>query len=249
MFNAKKLLTGFGAATALLFTAATSFAAPLVLKPADLNPGDQYRLVFLTDSTTNFLNQTDAHAQYDSFINSEVASSPELSALNTTWQAVYSGRLSAGGNLNARQHTGTDHIGSNTDQGSNDNGVSIYLVDGNRVADGNIEFWRQHHQAAIDVTQSGASDIVSLVWTGTRIYGDWQSPTHGNAYAYGHSWETNVKNFIGRNVRNVQSGSSIPLYRMYGISGVLTVESVPAPGAFALLGLGLLGLVARRRTA
>lgn len=44
-------------------------------------------------------------------------------------------------------------------------------------------------------------------------------------------------------------GASYSLFHEIQFDAVLTVESVPAPGALALLGLGLMGLAARRRTA
>lgn len=101
-------------------------AGTVVTVPTDLNPGDQYRLVFVTNGARNALS-TDI-ADYNDFVTAQANLSTELAALGTTWFAI--GSTST---VSARDNTGTDAGG----------GVPIYLpVAGDlSIADDYADLW------------------------------------------------------------------------------------------------------------
>jgi len=225
-------------------------AVPLVVTPADLNPGDQYRLVFVSDAKTDLLEGGNTALQnvvanntayYNNFITDQANQSSELSALNIGWNAIYGTSF-----LNARENTGTQYTNDPTNPNNDPvDDVPIYLVNGALVAGGNDQFWLASNNVFINVTQSGTVIGNERIWSATRVTGNWQSPTFSpRRDAYGLSGSLDTKHFIGSNVR-----PRAELYRMYGMSDVLTVASVPAPGALMLLGLGLLGMAVRRQVA
>jgi len=119
-----------GVALATLVTASAAQAA-LVVVPPGLNPGDQYRLVFVTDGTRD-ATSTNIN-DYNNFVTNQVTGSALATQLTTagfnlgtiTWKAI--GSTSA---TSAKVNTGTD--GSQPD-------VPIYLIDGNKVANNNAD--------------------------------------------------------------------------------------------------------------
>ncbi|CCQ53010.1 MULTISPECIES: hypothetical protein [Crocosphaera] len=97
----------------------------LTLIPSDLNPGDQYRLVFVTSTTRNALSTQ--ISDYNAFVDATAkAEDSLLKDLDTTWNAIGS--------------TSTVDARDNTNTNPEENiGVPIYLIDGNRVANNNAD--------------------------------------------------------------------------------------------------------------
>ncbi|MFM7786866.1 MAG: PEP-CTERM sorting domain-containing protein, partial [Microcystis panniformis] len=97
-----------GVALATLVTASAAQAA-LVVVPPGLNPGDQYRLVFVTSGTRNATSSN--INDYNTFVTNQVTGSALATQLTTagfnlgtiTWKAI--GSTSA---TSAKVNTGTD---------------------------------------------------------------------------------------------------------------------------------------------
>jgi hypothetical protein len=95
-------ITLFAIAVAAVLGSASESRALPVTQPTGLNPGDQYRLVFVTTTSTT-ANLPGGIAAYNAIVQAEAASEPSINALGTTWHAV--GSTAA---VDARTNTGTD---------------------------------------------------------------------------------------------------------------------------------------------
>jgi hypothetical protein len=225
-----KLQLGIVCAGVALATLGTSAAqAALVVVPPGLNPGDQYRLVFVTDgkrdATSTNIND------YNNFVTSQVTGSALATALTTagfnlgtiTWKAI--GSTSA---TSAKVNTGTD--GSQPD-------VPIYLIDGNRVANNNADLWDGSILTGIDRTPQESVGFF-FVWSGTSDDGTVGGALGSNVATVGVAGA-----FLGSGWINESGKSGSEEYRFYGISTVLTVPTpaVTVPEPSSLLGFITLG--------
>jgi len=232
------------AAIGIAFSALVSIAqAAPVTVPVGLNPGDQYRLVFVTSTTRD---ATSANlADYNAFVTAAANSVSELAALGANWRAI----ASTAGNPNARTNTNTDFAVDGA-------GVKIFLLDGTTiVADDNQDLWDGTLDNAINRDESGAVLAGSGfpdagVWTGTSFTGVVSPGGRGlggipNGPMVGdhNSTSTTWMQFTPSGI-NTQ-------HHLYGISDVITVEVISEPAALAVFGLGLaaIGLMRRRRAA
>ena len=205
-------------------------AAPITT-PAGLMAGDQYRLAFLTlterDATSSNI------ADYNSFVTAAANTQAELAALGTSWTAIGSTETVA-----ARDNTGTNPNLSA--------GVQIFLLDGlTKIADDNADLWDGALDAALGVFVDGTSiSGFTQVWTGTGTDGTASNAPLGGpnliggtipaaTIGLGSDPTSNWINF-GR------SGQANEI-RLYGISGVLTVQSLPEPSSLLLFSAGLFG--------
>ncbi|MBC1194095.1 PEP-CTERM sorting domain-containing protein [Microcystis aeruginosa BLCCF158] len=243
----KQLCFVSGVALATLVTASAAQAA-LVVVPADLAPGAQYRLVFVTAGTRNATSTN--IDDYNTFVTNEATGgTPAIdTALDTalngagfdlstiTWKAIGSTA-----SVDARDNTGTNPTLST--------GVPIYLIDGNRVANNNADLWDGSIQTAINRTPLDTVST-SLVWTGTTFFGLATSYALGGCFGgcdFGNG-------FVARGSSNVsfRIGGSwifgfVDFYLdhlpLYGISPVLTVPTpaVTVPEPSSLLGFITLG--------
>src|SRR5690349_5670387 len=93
-----------------LITPVASYAAPVTV-PTSLNPGDQYRLAFVTSTTTDATSTSTFY--YNTFVTNVANSVPELAALGTDWTVIGSTP-----GIDARTNTDTDP--------SNSTGFPIY---------------------------------------------------------------------------------------------------------------------------
>ena len=121
-----------------------------------LNSGEQYRLVFVTSTTTNALSSDINY--YNNFVNDLANLNPVLASLGTTWTAIASTET-----VNARANTATHPV-------ANGAGAPIYLLDGStKIADSNADLWSGTLDAPIDLYEDGTSPISAFltVWTGT----------------------------------------------------------------------------------
>jgi hypothetical protein len=223
----KQLCLVSGVALATLVTAGAAQAA-LVVVPPGLNPGDQFRLVFVTsgtrDATSSNIND------YNTFVTNQVTGSALATELTNagfnlgtvTWKAIASTSSVA-----ARDNTGTNPSST---------GVPIYLIDGNKVANNNGDLW-DGTLTAINRTQNDSPNIVSSVWTGTNnggtaVFSLGGFPVFvGSSSAVNGTWIANGGEY---------PSTSLPLYAM---SSVLTVTTpaVTVPEPSSLLGLITLG--------
>jgi hypothetical protein len=213
-------------AAAFAAGAPTAWAAPVTV-PSGLQPGDQYRLVFVTSTQTMATSYN--LADYNAFVTAVANSVPELAVLGTTWSAIAS--------------TG-DFVGEE-DAFDNTNsspfmwiGVPFYNVGGELVASDNNDLWDGTISNPIQYTEQG--NLVGqnyYAWTGTNYQGmefypypvgggDFGYVIIGNASAVDSSWIASAQYF---------NSDQLALYAM---SGVLTV--VPEPSAVMLSGLAAL---------
>ena len=230
-----KLQLGIVCAGVALATLGTSAAqAALVVVPPGLNPGDQYRLVFVTAGTRN-ATSSDIN-DYNTFVTNQVTGSALATQLTTagfnpntiTWKAI--GSTSA---TSAKVNTGTD--GTQPD-------VPIYLIDGNRVANNNADLWDGSIQTNINRTQIDTSKNAS-VWTGTQAGGSTGSPL-GNAIGFPPTANMGATIYTdSRWINEITILSVSQSLSLYGMSSVLTVPSaaVSVPEPSSLLGFITLG--------
>ena len=228
----KKFVTGLlGGIAAGLFIAGAQ-AAPITT-PVGLNSGEQYRLVFVTSTTTNALSSDINY--YNNFVNDLANLNPVLASLGTTWTAIASTET-----VNARANTATHPV-------ANGAGAPIYLLDGStKIADSNADLWSGTLDAPIDLYEDGTSPISAFltVWTGTiqkglsfpdRRLGETAIAYAGRTDQTGGGWIRNSVNALGQE------------HSLYAISGILTVTAIPEPGILAVFCVGLTGLIVVRR--
>jgi len=209
----------------------TSASAQIITQPVGLTHGEKYRLIFVTDGTTNA--ESGVISTYNTFVTNQADTAKALVALDTTWSAIASV-----GFLSAIDNTGTGGTG-----------FPIYGLNGSLIAASYSQLWSgslaSGSLASVPaITESGK--VVTPprgVWTGTlpsgassdgHTMGD-LSPVSG--FAPG---PTNSEWVDSEDTRRNTTQLS-----MYAISGVLT--AAPEPGSAALLLTGLLALAARRR--
>lgn len=208
--------------------------------PADLQPGDQYRVFFVTDSTTRPFHPLYAELPegelgvdyYNRHVSSDANAQPELEALGTTWKAVVSVRdsLSGGALTRARDNTDTDPTPAGP------TGVPIYLLNGTRLADNYDDLWDGSVQNPPSIARNGAArpGTDTRVWTGTLYNGSQMYAFGFGAWSWGeydktehtipHSspWGPTLLGgpFFVNGTNNGNVAVALPLY---GISGILTV--------------------------
>ena len=207
--------------------AASTASAGSISAPSELNPGDQFRIVFVTDGTTKATDTT--FTTYDNLVQSE-ASGTTYNGNSITWTAIVSTST-----VNA-----IDHIGDSTTSS-----IPVYLVDGTKVtaSDNTSGLWSGTLLHSISEDIQGVS-TVGGVWSGTNTNGSkgngvrpvgGSSPFHGNSGVIDLSWIFSPSTLLNSTQQH-----------LYGISEVLTVPSataaVPEPSTAVLAGLG--GLVA-----
>jgi hypothetical protein len=181
--------------------ASSTLTAAIKTLPRGLSEGDPYRLVFVTAGSIQAT--SDDITVYNNFVESQVAASPELVDLNTTWTAVVSTPT-----VSARENTETDTGAT----------IPFYALDGDLLASSDVDLWDGPLADQIDRTQLDTT-YAGLVWSGTNIDGSSAAGAMGSG--------TNV--VVGR-VTASSSGGWINLsstaqnfnyLRIYAMSGVL----------------------------
>ncbi|MEO2046240.1 MAG: hypothetical protein ABGX16_06660 [Pirellulales bacterium] len=192
--------------------------ASIVTTPTDLNPGDEYRLVFLTSGTRSALSTS--IDDYNFFVKSlgDVA-------VVSDWKAIASTAT-----VDAIDNTGTTGGG----------GVPIYNLVDQLVAEDYDDLWDGSILNSIHIDENGSSSY-QVVWTGTGVAGaaipDYFMGSGGNAingspYYKHDDWVSAGDIFT--------VGSYL---RMYGMSSVLTVPTEPVPEPASVITWTLLGIV------
>jgi hypothetical protein len=137
-------------------------SAPLTVpeittEPSGLNPGDQYRLIFVTSTTRNATSSN--MADYNAFVTGVANSQPELAALNTQWFAV-------GGTATTSARTNTGIVGTGD--------APVFRLDDQMVVNDAFDLWRTlSHQSLLNpvmVNETGASQV-NLAFTGSSFDG------------------------------------------------------------------------------
>jgi hypothetical protein len=126
----------------------TRTAAANALVPQGLNPGDHYRLAFVTSSV---LNATASDISvYNNFVTSEASSLSQRLPPGTTWGAIVS----------TAQTDAYVNVGS-------PNPAPIYQLNGGLVARDTSDLWSGSIRSAILLTSNGVG-YGGRVWTGTN---------------------------------------------------------------------------------
>ncbi len=132
--------------------AASPILAQGLASPFDLQPGEQYRILAVTDSGRDALSADIADS--DAFVRADVGAYPALLQLAANWQALVSTP-----SVSASVHTGTAGGG----------GVPIYRLDGARVFDDFAHMWGTATRPPLvppDIAAGGARTS-RTTWTGT----------------------------------------------------------------------------------
>jgi hypothetical protein len=139
---------------AMLLLSATQANAEIIATPSSLNPGDQYRLAFVTSGTIDATSSD--IATYNTFVTVAANVVPELAALNTSWFAVASTST-----IDARDNTGTNPGLSA--------GVPIFLLNDTKLVDSNTDLWDGTIDTKFNRTAADTESTVPfhIVWTGS----------------------------------------------------------------------------------
>jgi hypothetical protein len=205
--------------------------------PAGLNPGDQFRFVFVTDARGEATSTS--IGDYDNFVNAQ-AGGATYNGTTVTWQAIVSTST-----VNA-----IDHIGQTT--------TPVYLSDGTLVTSSTTSagLWSGTltHSVDEDLTKSIPPVLdTTFVHTGTDAAGTATNPVGGdkNTLTEVGGYKTSNSGWVEASFKSATFGA-----RFYGISGVLTVPSemsaAPEPSSavlavFGAVALGAYGWCRQRR--
>jgi hypothetical protein len=145
----KKLLSVLSV-FALAAIAAGTASAGQIATPTGLNPGDQFRFVFVT-TTTTFATSSDL-STYDNIVSSD-ATGYTYGGISPIWKAIVSNSI-----IDARDHIGLQSTSV----------VPLYTVNGNNVSGGNL--WSGNLLSPMNASISGTL-LNTNVWTGTEWNG------------------------------------------------------------------------------
>jgi hypothetical protein len=214
-----------------------AFSDTVLVLPPGLNPGDQYRIAFVTYSEAQDATSSDI-AVYDAFVTAEAnAAGSLLLPLNTTWQVI-------GSTLNTDAYT---HIGGNFT-------VPVYGIDGILIANNAADMWDGSLDSPIMMTQFGVGRSGYAINSGTTATGGASVAPLGGGIDGWYDAKTlglagTIFAWISGGGLEGKSGKR----PFYGISGILTVGggsvSVPEPASsLSLVILGLASLCVFRRS-
>ncbi len=180
--------------------AAQSVPSDWALIPEGLEPGDSFRLIFVT-STTRDASSTDI-ADYNAHAQSAAASNSNLSSFSGQFRALIS--TSA---VDARDNTATTGTG-----------VPVHWLGGAKVADDYSDLYDGDWDSVSGKTEGG-SDYTGLVWTGGNKAGLKSGQRHAGAA------EVRLGDLsdAALALSSPSSGASSDAYPVYAISPVILV--------------------------
>ncbi len=182
--------------------------------PANLQPGDVYRILIVTDESRNATSSN--IAVYNQFVTNEVATNGPLAALGAEWKALAS--TSA---VNARTNTGTN---------ASDLSRPIYLRNGTLIANDYAQLWSGSLLAQPRISTSGANQS-GAAWTGSTPSGS-QAP--GGALGAGAPWAGNLTTTSPFWMQSFQI-NGVSSFRLYALSSEIVVpleaQEVPRVGS------------------
>ena len=191
-------------------------------KPAGLQPGDKFRLIFVTDSTTAATETGIAY--YNTFVQTAAANNANL--VNNVGNSFSS-------HFRALATTGAAHAIENTHTTSRP-GVPIYWLGGEKVSDGYGGLYDGGWDSYAGKTESGKS-YTGNVWTGTQDNG-YKDPSGLTGYM-GHSSRGIPEADLSKPdpFRDGTEPMGTNLRPLYALSPVLVVKPAPLgvqPGDF-----------------
>ena len=214
---------------AIIFVATrTATAGTIISTPAGLNPGDHFRIAFITSDPT-VATSTDI-STYDSYVTSQ-ANHATYNGNTITWKAIGS----------TSSVSAIDHIGVTN--------APVYLVEGTKVANADNTsvggLWSGTLFSPIHLDIYGSPQLFTNTWTGTNLDGA-ATPTaelgstdtveYGSYYYQNQQW-----------IEFYAASPQIQL-KLYGISDILTVPgaaAVPEPSTAMLAAVGGIGIAIR----
>jgi hypothetical protein len=193
-------------------------AGIILQTPAGLNPGDDFRFVFVTDGIRD-ANSTNI-AQYDSFVNDQAGGAVYNGAM-VHWLAIGS----------TDSVDAIDHVGQAN--------APVFLSDGTPISSStnNTGLWSGTIRNPINLDLAGSPvDPLFFVWTGTNPTGT----GFGGPLGSGTPQVGSTTDILNAWVSSGRSPNG-DLRHVYGISSVLIVaqSSVPEPSTLTLLGAAL----------
>jgi PEP-CTERM motif len=201
-----------------------SALAALITVPTGLNPGDHYRIAFVTSTTRDATSSN--IADYNAFVTNVANSVPQLAALSTTWSAIGSTTT-----VDARDNTLTNpNVGA-------DASVPIYTLNNTLIDSTNAALWSSSGSAllaGLNIDETGSTHTV-LVWTGSTFTG---TGSAGAQLGTANAREGTNGNANAAWIQYLTDTSTLS-QSLYAMSGVLTV---PEPGSFVLAGIAAVGL-------
>lgn len=195
--------------------------------PPGLNPGDQFRIVFLTQSVTNA--NSGVIGYYNTFVNNDAVTQ----AGGTGNNVVYAGTV-----LTWTAIASTYEISAVANIGSF--GVPVYLASGTLVTPSDTQsgLWSGSLLAPINEFLTAPYFFDTSVWTGTL-----QNGSAAGSFTLGSESEFgSLPGFSNKSNAEWVSAGAIPSSlsnNMYGISQVLTAVPEPSTSAMILGGMAL----------
>jgi hypothetical protein len=192
-----------------------------LMTPFGLNPGDEFRFVFVTDGVRDATssNITD----YDNFVQAQ-AGGATYNGVVVNWLAIVSTLT-----VNAIDHVGVTN-------------APVYLADGTEVTPntGNTGLWSEQLLHAINEDQTTQLIPNDFVWTGSLTYG-----ISDPEFSMGNPSQLTMSGFTEPSDSRWVRFDDLPYtqnHRLYAISQVLTVPetstAVPEPSTLVVVALG-----------
>ena len=178
-----------------------------IIVPSGLSPGDKYHLAFVTRGTRD--GTSGNVADYNAFVQSQAELSGSITELyGISWSAIAS--------------TGPAHARTNAFiEGP------VYLLDGNKIADGLADMWDSSLLNPLNIDQFG--DLLNTaVWTGSQTDGftdpltplGSSGPTQADSSVTYFNW--------------IDAGAGPPSSSMFSLYAVSETLVVPEPGTLVL---------------